>query len=297
MEGPGFDAAARPAAAVPSVLSAAAPSSPKEIDYCTTDSDSELVWEDNKAGDEAHRREVQALMQDLPPPPPPPPASMQDLPPPPPPPPLDESSQPAPPPPPPLEDDKADGAGGDKASPPAPPPPPPLPYQTAAEFGFTTENTAIYMGLRCLEDVEMFVLVLRLNLDATDMPTIVETFCKCAMEFEKKYNETIPEDTLFKLQQCIHATRKQMKAAFDRRAEVLNSIRQFPSKEPGDKRPHPRETFRSDQASMQATPATQRGLDSEYILTREEVNAWMNSHKKNFCLLAGASGRCTCRQA
>ena len=33
------------------------------------------------------------------------------------------------------------------------PPPPPLPYTTAADFGFTTENTAMCMGLRCLADV------------------------------------------------------------------------------------------------------------------------------------------------
>ena len=56
------------------------------------------------------------------------------------------------------------GPPGDEAAP-EEPPPPPLPYTIAANFGFTTENTAVLMGLRCLADIELFVPVLRLNLD------------------------------------------------------------------------------------------------------------------------------------
>jgi hypothetical protein len=75
-----------------------------------------------------------------------------------------------------------------------------------------------------------------------------------------------------------------VKAAFDRRVEVLNIIRRTPQ-QAGDTRPFPRETFGSALASMQGAPILQEGLDPEYKLTRNEVDAWMNSHKKKFYLL------------
>ena len=70
-----------------------------------------------------------------------------------------------------------------------------------------------------------------------------------------------------------------MKVACDRRVEVLNSIRRTPQ-QAGDTRPFSRETFGSALASMQGAPILQEGLDPEYILTRNEVEAWMNSDKK-----------------
>ena len=36
---------------------------------------------------------------------------------------------------------------------------PPLPYQSAAEFGFTTEDIAQFIGLQCVVDAELFVPV------------------------------------------------------------------------------------------------------------------------------------------
>ena len=60
------------------------------------------------------------------------------------------------------------GPRGDEAAPEEPPPPPPLPYTTAANFGFTTESTAVLMGLRCLADIELLVSVLRLSLDKAE---------------------------------------------------------------------------------------------------------------------------------
>ena len=75
-----------------------------------------------------------------------------------------------------------------------------------------------------------------------------------------------------------------MKVAFDRRVEVLNIIRRTPQ-QAGDTRPFPRETFGSALASLQGTPIFQEGLDPEYKLTQDEVDAWMKSHKKKFCLL------------
>ena len=100
----------------------------------------------------------------------------------------------------------------------------------------------------------------------------------------KKYQESISEAKLFTLHQSIHNTRKQAKAAFDRPVEVLNRIRRTPQ-QAGDTRPFPRETFGSALASMQGAPILQEGLDPEYKLTRNEVDAWMNSHKKKFYLL------------
>ena len=100
----------------------------------------------------------------------------------------------------------------------------------------------------------------------------------------KKYKATISDAKLFTLYQYIHNTREQVKAAFDRRGEVLNLIRRTPQ-QAGDTRPFPRETFGSALASMQGTPILQEGLGPEYKLTRDAVDAWMNSHKKKFCLL------------
>ena len=88
--------------------------------------------------------------------------------------------------------------------------------------------------------------------------------------------------TLFQLQQALYETRLQIKAAFERRVEVLNTIRHS-LKQVGDDRPYPRETFGGDQASLQAPPA-HPGLGPLYILTEEEVNHFMNSHKKKFYL-------------
>ena len=175
--------------------------------------------------------------------------------------------------------DSAGGAGIDAA----PSPPPPLPYNTAAEFGFTTENTAKFMGLKCLEDVELFVSAFKLNLENTDEDRMATEVCVCVLKLEDKYGERTPESTVFALQQCIHETRKQIKAAYDRRAEVLNHIRQTP-KQRDDTRPYPRETFQPQgaQASMQdPLQVAAPGLDPQYILTEDEVNAFMNSHKKS----------------
>jgi hypothetical protein len=61
-------------------------------------------------------------------------------------------------------DPEAPGPQEDEAAPEEPPQPAPLTYTTAADFGFTTENTARFMGLLCLADVEFFVPVLMLNL-------------------------------------------------------------------------------------------------------------------------------------
>ena len=75
----------------------------------------------------------------------------------------------------------ADGDKGDKDH--EKKPAPELPYTCAADFGFTTENTAVFMGLRCLADVEFFVPVLRLNLDETTQDHLEEVFCQCRTEF------------------------------------------------------------------------------------------------------------------
>ena len=61
------------------------------------------------------------------------------------------------------------------------------------------------------------------------------------------------ENKLFQIHEALLETRRQIKAAFERRVEVLNTIRHSP-KQVGDSRPHPRETFGSDQASLQAPP-------------------------------------------
>ena len=104
------------------------------------------------------------------------------------------------------------------------------------------------------------------------------------MDYEKKYQKSMSEADMFKLQHCIHNARKQVKVAFDRRVEVLTSMRWTPQ-QAGDTRPFPQETFGSALASMQGAPIFQEGLDPEYKLTRNEVGAWMNSHKKKFYLL------------
>ena len=44
----------------------------------------------------------------------------------------------------------------------------PLPYQIVAEFVFTTEKTAQFIGLRCLGGTELFIPTLRLNLEQTN---------------------------------------------------------------------------------------------------------------------------------
>ena len=53
-------------------------------------------------------------------------------------------------------DPESPGPQEDEAAP-EEPPPPPLPYTTAADFGLTTDNTAMIMGLHCLADIELFV--------------------------------------------------------------------------------------------------------------------------------------------
>ena len=84
-----------------------------------------------------------------------------------------------------------------------------------------------------------------------------------------------------------------MKVAFDRRAEVLNSIRRMP-KQAGDTRPFPRETFGSALASTQCTPILQEGLDPEYKLTRDEVDALDEQPQEEVLLVAGTGGYCAC---
>ena len=172
---------------------------------------------------------------------------------------------------------------------------PALPYTSAAAFGFTTENTAKFMKLHCLEDVEFFVPVLRLNLEETTEAQFGHIFTQCILECENKYDEEISPETLFYLQECIHNTRKQVKAAFDHRVEVLESIRLTPVNK-SDKRAPPQDTSRSVQASMQGTPGSAQasmqnasilypGLDPQYVLSGTEVNNWMKSLQKKFCLL------------
>ena len=88
----------------------------------------------------------------------------------------------------------------------------------------------------------MFIAVLRLNLDKVEEVAVADVFCRRILDYEKKYKESVSEAKLFTLQQCIHNARKQVKAAFDRRFEVLNSIRRT-LQQAGDPRPFPRETF------------------------------------------------------
>ena len=78
-----------------------------------------------------------------------------------------------------------------------------MPYTTAADFGFTTENTAMFMGLRCLADMEFFVPVLRLSLDKSEEATVADIFCRCVLDYEKTYQESAFEAKLCMLQQCI----------------------------------------------------------------------------------------------
>ena len=75
-------------------------------------------------------------------------------------------------------DPEAPGPQEDEAAPAEPPPPlpPSLPHTTVADFGFTTENTAMFMGLHCLSDMELFVPVLRLILDKSEEATVADIF-------------------------------------------------------------------------------------------------------------------------
>ena len=84
-------------------------------------------------------------------------------------------------------DPESPGPRGDEAAPEEPPPPPPLPCTTATNFGFTTENASVCMGLLCLADIELFVPVLRLNLDKSEEATVADIFCRCLVDYEKKY--------------------------------------------------------------------------------------------------------------
>ena len=70
-------------------------------------------------------------------------------------------------------------------------PAPELPYTSAADFGFTTEATATFMGLRCLADVEFFVPVLRLNLDETTQAQLGEVFCQCIMPYDVTHGDRL----------------------------------------------------------------------------------------------------------
>ena len=81
------------------------------------------------------------------------------------------------------------------------------------------------MGLRSLEGVECFVPALKLNLEGTPQAQFIEVFCQCLLQYEEKSGITLSEKAVLDLQQCIHTTRKQVKAAFDRRVEVLDCIR------------------------------------------------------------------------
>ena len=90
------------------------------------------------------------------------------------------------------------GPRGDEAAP-EEPPPPPLPYTTAANFGFTTENAAVFMGLRCLADIELFVPVLRLNLDKVEEVAVADVFCRCVLDYGKKYQESVSDAKLHAL--------------------------------------------------------------------------------------------------
>jgi len=67
---------------------------------------------------------------------------------------------------------------------------------------------------------------------------------------------------------------------------VLNSIRHT-LQQAGDTRPYPRETFGRAMELLQGAPILQEGLGPEYKLTRDEVDAWMNSQKHKFYLLPG----------
>ena len=77
------------------------------------------------------------------------------------------------------------GPRGDEAAPEEPPPPPPSPYTIVANFGFTTENAAVCVGLRCLADIELCVPVLRLNLDKVEDVVVADVFCRCVSGLRK----------------------------------------------------------------------------------------------------------------
>ena len=55
----------------------------------------------------------------------------------------------------------------------------PLPYQSAAEFGFTTEATAQFIGFLCVADVELFLPVLQLNIAGTNQKVVAGFFSMC----------------------------------------------------------------------------------------------------------------------
>jgi len=80
----------------------------------------------------------------------------------------------------------------------------------------------------------------------------VVCLCQCILAYENKYGERVSDETILHLGQAMYETRRQIKAAFDRRVEVLNNIRHSP-KQPGDTRPYPRETVDAGgQASLQS---------------------------------------------
>ena len=58
-----------------------------------------------------------------------------------------------------------------------------MPYTIAANVGFTTENAAVFMGLRCLADIELFVPVLRLNLDKVEEVVVADVFGRCVLDY------------------------------------------------------------------------------------------------------------------
>ena len=84
------------------------------------------------------------------------------------------------------------------------------------------------MGLECLDDVELFVPALRLNLENTDMDTFATVVCQCVIQYADKKQTKVSQDALFLLQEALHESRKQVKASFDRRAQILHCLRALP---------------------------------------------------------------------
>jgi hypothetical protein len=117
--------------------------------------------------------------------------------------------------------------------------------------------------------VELFVPALRLNLENTDMDTFATVVCQCVIHYADKKQTKVSQEALFLLQEALHETRKQVKVAFDRRAQILHCLRHLPPPA-GDTRGLRRETYESG------------GLDRDFVLTDEEV-AFFMSHKKKFC--------------
>ena len=87
------------------------------------------------------------------------------------------------------EEDKADWEEGGSEEPEEPSEDvAPLPYRSAAEFGFTAEATARYIGFRCLVDMELFPLVLQLNIVGTNQKVVAQVLCMCILEYENEYH-------------------------------------------------------------------------------------------------------------